>query len=90
MLRITTSPENGNVPCIRLEGKLLQPWVDEVRGLFAAADADPLPRLDLSGVTFVDAAGTELLRELLRRGARIESCAPYVAELLHLERNQKR
>lgn len=90
MLRITTSSSNGNDPCIRLEGKLLEPWVEEVRSLFTATAAGPLPRLDLAGITFVDAAGADLLRQLLNRGVEVASCAPYVAELLHLERNQNR
>lgn len=88
MLRITRSDENGMGTSLKLEGKLIQPWVDEVGRLFIAADAISPARLDLSGLTFVDASGVELLQDLLRRGARFESCAPYVAELLHWKRNQ--
>ena len=69
---------------MRLEGKLLEPWVDEVRTLFPPAAGDLLPRLDLSALTFVDAIGTELLRQLLRQGVAIESCSPFVAALLQL------
>ena len=87
MLRITRSDPNGAGLCIKLEGKLLEPWVDEVRRLFAAADGARLPRLELAGLMFVDAAGARLLRELLERGAQLESCAPYVAELLHRNLN---
>ena len=83
MLRITRSDQSGAAPSIKLEGKLLEPWVDEVRNLFAAPDGAPLPRLDLAELTFVDAAGVRLLHELVRHGVHIESCAPYVAELLH-------
>jgi hypothetical protein len=83
MLRITRSDRICAVPSIKLEGKLLEPWVDEVRQLFVATDGVPFPRLDLAGVTFVDAAGAGLLHELLNHGVQIESCAPYVAELLH-------
>lgn len=88
MLRITRSEHAGSVTSVKLEGKLLHPWVDEVCGLFLATDTVPLPRLDLSGLTFADAAGTELLQELLRRGVQVESCSGYVGELLHQIRNR--
>jgi hypothetical protein len=83
MLRITRSDQSCAAPSIKLEGKLLEPWVDEVRQLCAATDGAALPRLDLAGLTFVDAAGARLLHELAMHGVQIESCAPYVAELLH-------
>ena len=41
--------------------------------------------LDLSKVTFVDAAGVELLRQLLKRGVTLAACSGLVAELLHVE-----
>jgi hypothetical protein len=37
----------------------------------------------LAELKFVDGAGARLLRELVMRGVHIESCAPYVAELLN-------
>jgi len=82
MLRITRSGQSCAAPSIKLEGKLLAPWVDEVRHLFATTDRAPAPRLNLAELTFVDAAGARLLNELIRGGIQIESCAPYVAELL--------
>ncbi|HVS40345.1 MAG TPA: hypothetical protein VMS17_32610 [Gemmataceae bacterium] len=68
---------------IKFEGKLLGPWVDEVSKV-CAADADPSSRmnLDLSALTFVDAAGELLLRALIARGVEVVACSSYVAELL--------
>jgi len=68
---------------IRLEGKLLRPWVDEVRKACVSA-TDPACRtsLDLSALTFVDAAGEELLRKLIGQGVEVVACSSYVAELL--------
>lgn len=88
MLRITRSDEAGSVSNVKLEGKLLRPWVDEVRGLFLATNSATLPRLELAGLTFADAAGTELLQELLRRGVQVESCSGYVGELLQQIRHR--
>jgi hypothetical protein len=82
MLRITYSRQNASDTTVKLEGKLLLPWVDEVRSLFSGTDAESFPRLDLSGLSYVDRPGTEMLQQLLRQGVRIESCSPFVAELL--------
>lgn len=85
MLRITEMPGSDSVRTLRLEGKLLGPWVGELRHTCARAVA-PASRLclDLSGVIFVDAAGVELLRELVRRGAML-TVSDFVAELLREE-----
>src|SRR5436305_1541378 len=88
MLRVTQLLTDG-IPTLRLEGKLVGPWVDEVRAaseeaLEALGDADGSTlRLDLAGVSFIDAAGAELLEHLLRRGAALAAASNYVAELLH-------
>ena len=90
MLRITKSRQNEDVHLVKLEGKLLEPWVEEVRGAFVGEPEAELPRLDLSGITFVDRPGTELLRQLLREGVRIESCPPFVAALLQWDAKSTR
>ena len=86
MLKITVSGQDSSRRIVKLEGKLLQAWVDEVRRLCVEAEEGSLPSLDLSGLSFVDRPGAELLLQLLRQGVRIESCSPFVAELLGLDR----
>jgi hypothetical protein len=83
MLRLTRIAGDLPNPTVKLEGKLLGPWVDEVRQA-CAANTGPVGRtcLDLSALTFVDAAGVELLRELMRQGIEIGACSNYVAQLL--------
>ena len=86
MLKITETARNDSGRTFKLEGKLLGPWVDELRN----ACTQPLALLeqiglDLAAVTFVNAAGAELLRELIRRGIIITRCSAFVAELLHAE-----
>jgi hypothetical protein len=71
----------------KLEGKLIGPWVNELRNVCA----HPLERqeqvlLDLAAVTFVDAAGAELMRELIRHGVTIVRCSGFIAELLNVTR----
>jgi anti-anti-sigma regulatory factor len=86
MLKITVSGQDSSSQIITLEGKLLHDWIDEVRRLFLDVDECRSPALDLSQLTFVDREGAELLLQLLRQGVRIESCSPFVAELLGLDR----
>jgi hypothetical protein len=87
MLKITVRRQEASQRVIRLEGKLLGDWIDEVRRLFLDLDECPSPRLDLSQLTFVDREGAKLLLQLLRQGVRIESCSPFVTELLGLDRD---
>jgi anti-anti-sigma regulatory factor len=76
MLRIT---EIGT-DTLRLEGRLTGPWVDELRRL-AAARPGPL-QLDLSGLTFADAAGAALLKDLAARGVVIRDSSRFLEQLL--------
>jgi anti-anti-sigma regulatory factor len=83
MLRITEVP---TVPLttIRLEGKLLFPWLQEVRTAVAAAQTHGLVRLNLEDLHFVDSEGVELLRGLKSTGVEIYGCTAFVDGLLNL------
>ena len=85
MLRITRIADTQPSQTIKLEGKLLKPWVDEVRKA-CASGADPAGRtsIDLSALTFVDWAGEGLLRDLIGQGIEVVACSSYVAELLRV------
>jgi hypothetical protein len=82
MLRITTLEGADSRPILRLEGKLLEPWVDEVR---RACMVRRPPLLDLSALTYMDAAGVRFLQELLHEGAAIAACSGFVSALLEGE-----
>ena len=83
MLRITrVDAEEGAF--IRLEGRLVGPWVSELRSFIAAHADGAEHRLDLAGVEFVDRDGVRLLIELRAAGAAIVSARPYVADLLEV------
>ena len=54
---------------MKFEGKMVGPWVEECRQAWLAlVPSVPSKKLclDLCGVTFVDASGTQLLREIYR------------------------
>jgi hypothetical protein len=65
MLRLTGITGTPPTQIIKLEGKLLRPWIDEVRQACACGtDPSGPTSLDLSALTFVDAAGERLRTEV--------------------------
>jgi ABC-type transporter Mla MlaB component len=88
MLRITCLDGPDATHTLKLEGKLVGPWVAEV--LLACDRLHGRPgetSLDLAGITFADRAGANLLGSLIRKGVRVSACSGFVAELLHLEKS---
>jgi ABC-type transporter Mla MlaB component len=75
MLRITIDENSGSVT-LRLEGKLIGPWVEEVeqcwRKVFTTLGARTV-LVDLSAVDFVDPAGRVLLARMQSAGFRLAS-----------------
>src|SRR5256885_5310387 len=78
MLRITTETKRGKV-FLSVEGKLAGPWVAALeqcwRELHAASPREKF-HLNLCGVSFIDAAGKVLLKEIHRQGGQMiaEGC----------------
>lgn len=86
MLRISRIEDGAAGPSIKLEGKLLAPWVAEIEAACQEANRNHgRSRLDLSAVTFVDADGLCLLERLAASGAELVHCNHFVATLLHRE-----
>jgi ABC-type transporter Mla MlaB component len=86
MLRITRIDGQDATQTLKLEGKLLEPWLAELLQVCTPGSARAgRTSLDLSGLTFVDQAGARLLKDLLGCGITVSACSGFVAELLHLE-----
>jgi ABC-type transporter Mla MlaB component len=86
MLRMTRSAADGLATLI-LEGKLLQPWIGELQmEVTAIALAGSAIRLDLTALSFVDAAGARQLIELERQGLALFGATDFVHGLLQLQR----
>jgi ABC-type transporter Mla MlaB component len=87
MLMITHSEGSDMTLTLKLEGKLLEPWIGELQ---TACETFKVPadrvRLDLSTLTFVDSAGARFLDRLIRDGAKVIACSGFVAELLQIAR----
>ena len=71
MMRITVD-DKPRVLTFRLEGRLEGLWVQELETSLQSSLAlasGPTVRVDLTGVTFVDAAGKRSLSDMHQRGA---------------------
>jgi ABC-type transporter Mla MlaB component len=82
MLRIILQPSTEALTVLKLEGKLLEPWLDEVQ---RSIPAPVTLQLDLSTLSFADGAGVRFLRGLIRQGAQITACSAFIAALLQME-----
>lgn len=86
MLRITPFVD-GDFVVLKVEGKLLEPWLNELSDVCAiSSNSAKRMTLDLANVTYVDAAGAELLQRMQLRGIGILACSNFVAALLNLEK----
>jgi hypothetical protein len=84
MLKITVVESSSRAVRLRVEGRATGRWVEELRSaceLQGLRDGIRLT-LDLADVSFVDAAGIELLKELRMRNVTLLSPSPLVAEQL--------
>lgn len=89
MLRITTH-ENAESLTFQLEGKLAGLWVQELEKCWhnrERREETRAIRFDLTGLTYIDAAGKELLAALYRGGVDLTATGclmrAVVAEITH-------
>jgi anti-anti-sigma regulatory factor len=87
VLKITEVSRSEAAIAFKLEGKVLAPWVDELRRLCTETPRQSKQiHLDLDAVTFLDESGAELMRELVRQGITIARCSEFVSQLLRLDK----
>jgi hypothetical protein len=87
VLKITEVSRSDAAITFKLEGKVLAPWVDELRRLCTVTPSESKQiHLDLDAVTFLDESGAELMRELMRQGISIARCSEFIAQLLHVDK----
>ena len=80
---VQTTDVDGSV-VLRLEGKMRDQWVKELRQLTSEILQKPASRLvlDLAEVTFIDTEGLWLLHELTSRQVRLSNCSLFVTHQL--------
>jgi anti-anti-sigma regulatory factor len=88
MLRISraTSEGHSEPKLLRLEGQITGPWVEELRRVCAETlgnnGGGGRLILDLAGVSFLDADGLALFRELAARRVSFTSSSAFITEQL--------
>jgi hypothetical protein len=89
VLKITRLKPGSSSHSWKLEGRLVGPWVAELRQLAETelAGSGGLS-LDVSDLSFADRGGEALLRELVSRRVRLERPSGFLRELLDGERGQ--
>lgn len=83
MLKISLAEMANSTTTLRLEGRLVGPWVSELRQVCEPLISDGTRlAVDLTEVTFADENGVSLLAGLRTRGARLLNALPFVEEQL--------
>lgn len=86
MVRITPVDDGGGRRVLKVEGKLIGPWVEELRRAVGEAAGRPgFGGLDLGRVTFADAAGLAALGELVRAGVPIVAASAFIRSAFEQE-----
>ena len=83
MLRISIIHRADEGIQFQLEGRLIGPWVEELRRLSdQALSQQKTVSLDLQKVWFVDLQGVDLLRDLASKKVAQVNCSPFVSQQL--------
>ena len=81
VLKITSTSDTVGTT-LKIEGRIVGGWVDELSRAVAAARSADYLALDLSQVTFVDAAGAVFLRNAAANGIDLTNSSDFVAGLI--------
>ena len=83
MLKISIIQRADDGIQFQLEGRLIGPWVEELRRLSdQALSQQRTVSLDLQKVWFVDLQGVDLLRYLAKKQVTQINCSPFVSQQL--------
>lgn len=81
MLRITTyhGPE---AMLLKLEGSVRGPWVSELQKAWSQTSGENSIQVDLSGVSFADSRGRDVLVGMKRAGAVLTGASQFMRQIL--------
>jgi ABC-type transporter Mla MlaB component len=83
MLKISQAGKSGQPFTLKLEGRLVGPWVNELQVICDSLLSEHRPlKLDLSDVAYADTEGVELLADLKLRQVTLENESPFLKEQL--------
>ena len=88
MLKISQAGKANHSVTLKLEGRVVGPWVGELRQVCETLLSESRAlRLDLADVTFADADGVAALTGFKARGITLKDCSPFVDEQLRSTAN---
>ena len=88
MLKISQAGRANHSVTLKLEGRVVGPWVGELRQVCEALLIERRAlKLDLADVTFADADGVAVLTDFKTRGVTLKDCSPFVDEQLRSTAN---
>jgi hypothetical protein len=83
MLRISRIESSTGDVILRLEGKLIGPWVNELKSCCAiVCNEGRRLSLDMTDVLYTDWRGLALLRTLQESNVALAGCTPFLSEEL--------
>jgi len=83
MLKISQVLPPNRAITLRLEGRLVGPWVAEARSTCEQLlDEGRLLKLELAELEFLDSSGVALLLSLRTRGVSLSNGSPFIEEQL--------
>jgi anti-anti-sigma factor len=82
MLKISRTETNEPATVLKLEGQVRGQWVEELRRACDQELSRGALMLDLADVSFIDAAGLALFRDLASRDVAFHNCSLFAAEQL--------
>ena len=83
MLKISQAGTANHRVTLKLEGRVVGPWVGELRQLCELMLSEGCKlKLDLTEVSYVDADGVAALTSFKSRGITMANCSPFVDEQL--------
>jgi len=83
MLKISRAGKGNHSVTLKLEGRVVGPWVGELRQVCETLLSEGRAlKLDLADVTFADADGVAVLTGFKTRGVTLKNCSPFVDEQL--------
>jgi len=87
MLKISEAGKSKHSVTLKLEGRVVGPWVGELLQVCETLLTEGLAlKLDLTDVTFADADGVALLSNFQTRGMTLKNCSPFVDQQLRSNR----
>ena len=81
MLKISQTGSPNHSVTLKLEGRIVGPWVAELRRVCEPLlEEESQLKLDLAYVSYVDGDGVATLTGLQSRGVKLDNCSPFVEQ----------